>query len=70
MKHLPRQEALVWYVVGWLVMTGALWVAASRVMDFAHHVGDVAVGGVIGLWAAGMHYAYVEATAAEQGKDE
>eukprot|EP00177_Eucheuma_denticulatum_P005835 GFKZ01010645.1.p1 GENE.GFKZ01010645.1~~GFKZ01010645.1.p1 ORF type:complete len:249 (-),score=15.60 GFKZ01010645.1:306-1052(-) len=70
MKGMSGQEALVWYVVGWFVMTGALWVAASRVVDFAHHVGDVAVGGAIGLWAAGMHYAYVEVTAAAQGKDD
>lgn len=61
---------VAWYAVGWAVMTGALWVAASRVTDFAHHVGDVAVGGVIGLWAAAMHFAYVEATAVVAGKAE
>lgn len=52
-------KALVVYAIGWLWLLFAAWVSASRVHDSAHHVGDVAVGALIGLWCAGVHFWYV-----------
>lgn len=51
--------ALGVYAVGWLWMTFAAWVSASRVFDNAHHVGDVAVGSVVGVCAGAVHFWYV-----------
>lgn len=60
------------YILGWAAMAFGLWVAASRVFDNAHHVGDVAVGSVIGLWAAVIHFWFVtsEISRAKEEKNE
>lgn len=63
-RALPRFTPLkrtALYALGWAVMTLAAWVAASRVVDNAHHVADVAAGALIGVWAACAHFWYVVA---------
>lgn len=63
LRAAPRIEGrwrrLTLYALGWVAMVAAAWVAASRVFDNAHHVGDVAVGSLIGLWTAGVHFWFV-----------
>lgn len=54
-------QRIVLYALGWGVMALAAWVAASRVVDNAHHVADVATGALIGMWAACVHFWYVVA---------
>lgn len=56
--HSVRNR-LALYALGWFVLTWAAYVAASRVFDNAHHVGDVAVGSLIGLWTAAVHFWFV-----------
>lgn len=47
------------FIAGWIVMGGGFWVAASRVVDGAHHVGDIAVGALMGIWAALVQFFWV-----------
>lgn len=56
---LSNEMAAIVMFVGWLWLLFSAWVSASRVVDNAHHVGDVAVGAFIGLWCAAMHFWYV-----------
>lgn len=63
-RALPRftpLKRIALYGLGWTVMVFAAWVAASRVVDNAHHVADVAAGALIGVWAACAHFWYVVA---------
>lgn len=52
-------KALSIYVLGIIIFAWGLWVAASRVVDNAHHVSDVAVGAAIGGWLAAVHFQMV-----------
>jgi membrane-associated phospholipid phosphatase len=47
-------------VLGTMALMAGLWVAASRVVDGAHHASDVAVGGVLGAYTACTHFWIVE----------
>lgn len=63
MRALPRVEGalrrMALYAVGWGATIWAGYVSASRVMDNAHHVSDVAVGIIVGLWTARVHFSFV-----------
>lgn len=48
-----------WYIAGLAVFGAGLAVAGSRVVDGAHHVGDVAVGGMLGVFFAALHFCRV-----------
>lgn len=66
---LSNEMAAIVMFVGWMWLLFSAWVSASRVVDNAHHVGDVAVGAFVGLWCAAMHYWYVAGrTEAEVGR--
>lgn len=52
--------SVVFMGLGWASFLFAAWVSASRIVDNAHHVGDVAVGAALGLWCAAVHYWYVQ----------
>lgn len=54
-----EMKAMGLMVCGWVVTTFGFWVGASRVFDGAHHVGDVAVGFVVGIVAAAVHFWFV-----------
>lgn len=45
--------------IGWMWFLFAAWVCASRVYDSAHHVADVAVGCIVGLWSGVLHFWFV-----------
>lgn len=47
-------------VLGWLFTTFGFAVGASRIVDAAHHVGDVAVGSLIGMWASAIQFWHVK----------
>lgn len=55
----PELVATSGNLLGWIVMAFGAWVAASRIVDSAHHVGDVAVGAIVGLWTAAMHFWFI-----------
>ncbi|CDF33921.1 Lipid phosphate phosphohydrolase [Chondrus crispus] len=63
MRALPKMEGsfrrLALYSLGWGAMLWAAYVSASRVFDNAHHVSDVAVGMIVGLWTARVHFLFV-----------
>lgn len=69
-----KAARLIVYAAGWTVMLFGAWVAASRIEDNAHHVGDVAVGALLGVWAAAAHFFFVvgdiERTGVVEGKEE
>lgn len=67
-----KLSRLALYTLGWAAIFFGSWVAASRVFDNAHHVGDVAVGSIIGLWAAVIHFWFVtsEISRAKEEKNE
>ncbi len=65
-----RIPGIVPYVSGILVMTGGLWVGASRVFDGAHHVSDVVGGVVLGIWFSLVHFLWVQRETALAEKRE
>lgn len=66
--RLSNEMGAIVMFVGWLWLLFSAWVSASRVVDNAHHVGDVAVGAFIGLWCAAMHYWYVAGRTEAEGR--
>jgi membrane-associated phospholipid phosphatase len=44
------------YGLGVAALFAGLWVAATRIVDGAHHVSDVAVGGALGAWTGASHF--------------
>lgn len=51
--------AILFVGLGWVWFLFAAWVSASRIFDNAHHVGDVAVGALVGVWCAAVHFWFV-----------
>lgn len=62
------------YFIATVGMVLGYFVAASRVFDNAHHVGDIVAGSVVGLWSACVHFFYVvgatERAASRDGKEK
>ncbi|CAN8069302.1 unnamed protein product [Agarophyton chilense] len=52
------------FLLGCVPCAFGFGVGASRVVDAAHHVGDVAVGSLIGVWAAATQFWHVNARSA------
>lgn len=46
-------------LLSYIPMAFGFWVAASRIVDNAHHVSDVACGSMVGAWAAVVHFMFV-----------
>lgn len=57
--HISEHAAIAVLLLGASWALFAAWVSASRIMDNAHHVADVAVGAVLGLWGAVVHFWFV-----------
>lgn len=57
-------------LTGYVPFALALFVAASRVVDNAHHPADIVAGTVLGVWPAIVHFGYVERAIEETERKE
>lgn len=56
---VSEMAAISAYGFGFAWFLFAAWVSASRIFDAAHHVADVAVGCIVGVWCAVIHFWFV-----------
>lgn len=59
---------------GWIILIFGGWVGASRIADNAHHVSDVAIGSLMGLWISAVQFWVIvarnsRAVTSAQGQD-